>query len=139
MQCIVGPLKIINNCHFFLLVTESTYPVHSGGTPCRSRLCPRSSWPMLVDGTPVGALRMRLLCVHGIPSEKRKPIVTFAQLHPVHAERMRDRTTRGSSIRLGLELPHTLSIIGGDGKSPYCLSLAGRRGTSQLVSTLICK
>lgn len=53
---------------------------------------------MLVDGTPVGALRMRLLCVHGIPSEKRKPIVTFAQLHPVHAERMRDRTTNNERI-----------------------------------------
>lgn len=107
----MSAVKVINNCHFFLFVTESTYPVHSGGTPCRSRLCPRSSWPMLVDGTPVGALRMRLLCVHGIPSEKRKPIVTFAQLHPVHAERMRDRTTRGSSIRLGLELPRFRLLV----------------------------
>lgn len=58
---------------------------------------------MRVDVTSVGALRMRLL--RGIPPLERKPIVTFAQLHPVHAERMRDRATRGSSIRFGLETP----------------------------------
>lgn len=92
------------------------HPVDSGGTPCRSRLCPRSSWPTRIDGTPVGALRMRLL--RGIPPEERKPIVTFAQLHPVHAERMRDRTTRGSLIRLELELPRALSIIM-ETESPY--------------------
>lgn len=94
----------------------SRHPVDSGGTPCRSHLCPRSSWPTRIDGTPVGALRMRLL--RGIPPEERKPIVTFAQLHPVHAERMRDRITRGSSIRFELELPRALSIIV-ETKNPY--------------------
>jgi len=94
---------------FLLLLGSNRHPIDSGETPCRSRLCPRSSWPTQIDGTLVGALRMRLL--RGIPPEERKPIVTFAQLHPIPAERMRDRTTRGSSIRFELELPRALSII----------------------------
>jgi hypothetical protein len=65
---------------------------------------------MRVDGTPVGALRMRLL--RGIPPKERKPIVTFAQLHPVHAEHMRDRTNNEEIIDLSWpELPRALSII----------------------------